>query len=955
MHNKLKLTFLLVIFMSFQSHGQINQLSLMGIDTDEFTQAYNPETDDKSLELEKPKKEINEETQREKFKDSNYGYSGGENFNNPPQNKFSEEALEYFGYSYFLNGPDALFSQANAPISPNYLIGPDDTVNVILYGNKNKTYELKVSRDGNIFFPEIGPLSVAGLSFGDMQNLIKTTIASQLIGTQVSLTLGSLRTIDVFILGAANKPGMYSISALSNITNAIFESGGVDTSGSLRDIKLKRNGRTIVNFDLYDLFLNGDTSNDSRLMQGDVIFIESIGKTAGVKGEVNRPAIYELKDGENLDHLVRFAGGMKPKANYNNAEIIRINSAKNNFELQSVDLSLAKEDIRIINGDVLTIYPVPDNLSNSVLVNGHAQQPGFYPWSKGMKISDIFTGPEDLLEMTDLNYALVKRKISNSQTYEFLQIDLEKIFKDTQSEENIDLSDQDVIILLPSLLTPDLITTKIIQDKYTLDQETNQILIQDEWTSLSYLNKSLRANDQNSQNKNPSFADSDTINDVNIANTNEKFYEYSIYEYCIIPTDFALRILKSKGLTKIDSIPTKDLYNVKTPLQLESLLSSLEIEEENEILESPDEINIQLTNICRRQLIDPIISIVKSQANPSVRTKIIKSFGNLLYPGTYPYSKNMDLEKVIYASGGLKDGDYLPQIEINSREIRNKEYIISSRNLVFSNNQNIKELIEPMDEINVKEVSNKFRTVEILGEVSYPGLYPIIEGESLNDLIRRAGGIKESASYKGAIFTRESLRKSDRKRLKEAQTDLRRKILLSMSQMQVAQQGGNNNSAGISEMVKLLTFEQKDNEFLGRLVIDLESMLTGKSPEIYLEDKDKIFIPRKHQMVTVVGEVNGSNSHQYKQNLGVSDYISLSGSFSSFGDEDNVYIIKSDGSTYSYSKVTDGFFRGSSQIQPGDTIVVPFKAEKFGELRAASEITQIIYQMAIAAAAVNSF
>ena len=132
------------------------------------------------------------------------------------------------------------------------------------------------------------------------------------------------------------------------------------------------------------------------------------------------------------------------------------------------------------------------------------------------------------------------------------------------------------------------------------------------------------------------------------------------------------------------------------------------------------------------------------------------------------------------------------------------------------------------------------------------------------------------------------MRKSDRKRLQEAQSDLRRKILLSMSQMQTEQQSG-NNLTGISEIVKLLTFEQEDNELLGRLVIDLESMLMGKSPEIYLEDKDKISIPRKHQMVTVVGEVNGSNSHQYKQNLGVSDYISLSGGYSSFGDTDNVY------------------------------------------------------------------
>ena len=114
MHKKLKLIFLLIILPSFQSHGQINELSLMGIDTDDFTQAYKPETDDTFRESEKPKKEINEETQREKFKDSNYGYSGGESFNNPPRSNLSEEALEYFGYSYFLNGPDAFSSEAKS-------------------------------------------------------------------------------------------------------------------------------------------------------------------------------------------------------------------------------------------------------------------------------------------------------------------------------------------------------------------------------------------------------------------------------------------------------------------------------------------------------------------------------------------------------------------------------------------------------------------------------------------------------------------------------------------------------------------------------------------------------------------------------------------------------------------------------------------------------------------------
>ena len=470
MHKKLRLIFLLILFPSFQSHGQINELSMLGINTDELTRAYKPETDDKYIELEKPKKEINQETQREKFTDSNYGYSGGESFSNPPHSSLYKEALEYFGYSYFLNGPDAFFSEANIPVSPNYIIGPDDIVNLILYGGKNITYELKVNRDGKIFFPEIGPLIVAGLTFEEMQNLIEATIASQLIGTQASITLGSLRTIDVFILGAAIKPGMYSISASSNITNAIFESGGVDTSGSLRDIKVKRNGETIVNFDLYDLFLNGDTSNDRRLMQGDVIFIEPIGKTAGIRGEVNRPSIYELKDDESLDQLLRFAGGVKPKANRANADLTRINQTTNSFELIKLDIK-SSENINLNNGDIVNVYPVNDKVKNAVLLTGHALQPGFYPWKENMKILDLFRNSEDFLEMTDLNYVLIKRKNKSNKKYFFRQADLEEAFKDPSSSENIRLFDQDEIILLPSLLMPEQITTTLIKDQLSNDQE----------------------------------------------------------------------------------------------------------------------------------------------------------------------------------------------------------------------------------------------------------------------------------------------------------------------------------------------------------------------------------------------------------------------------------------------------------------------------------------------------
>ena len=156
-------------------------------------------------------------------------------------------------------------------------------------------YELTVERDGRINFPKLGPILVSGMTFNAARETIEARVGKQLIGSHVSVTMGDLRSIRVFVLGEAQKPGSYTVSGLSTMTNALFVSGGVKTIGSLRNIELKRNGQLITTLDLYDLLLRGDTSGDRQLLPGDVIFIPPIGPTVSVYGAVRRPAIYELK------------------------------------------------------------------------------------------------------------------------------------------------------------------------------------------------------------------------------------------------------------------------------------------------------------------------------------------------------------------------------------------------------------------------------------------------------------------------------------------------------------------------------------------------------------------------------------------------------------------------------------------------------------------------------------
>ena len=184
-----------------------------------------------------------------------------------------EAALKPFGYDLFEGVPSTFAPVSDIQVPRDYVVGPGDKLEIQLYGNEPASYSLTVERDGRINFPKLGPISLIGMTFENARAAIEQRVAKQLIGSRVSVTMGDLRSIRVFVLGEAEKPGSYTVSGLSSMTNALFVSGGVKKIGSLRNIQLKRNGKLITVLDLYDLLLHGDTSRDRQLLPGDVIFI----------------------------------------------------------------------------------------------------------------------------------------------------------------------------------------------------------------------------------------------------------------------------------------------------------------------------------------------------------------------------------------------------------------------------------------------------------------------------------------------------------------------------------------------------------------------------------------------------------------------------------------------------------------------------------------------------------
>ena len=358
-----------------------------------------------------------------------------------------DEGAKPFGYDLFQGVPSTFAPVKDIQVPIDYIVGPGDTFNIQLYGNETASYSLTVGRDGQIKFPKLGPISVSGMGFDAARATLEHRVAQQLIGTQVSVTMGDLRSIRVFVLGEAEKPGSYTVSGLSTMTNALFVSGGVKTVGSLRNIELKRNGQLVSVLDLYDLLLHGDTSGDRQLMPGDVIFIPPIGTTATVYGAVRRPAIYELKKEKTAQQLVEIAGGLSPDADAGLAQLQRIESSRLR-EMRNINLnSSAGRDTEISNGDKLRVPAIRPTLENSVELSGFVFRPGAFQYRAGLRLSDVLTSFDELRPNADRHYVVIRRVVPPEEKIEVISADLERALTARGSAADPELRPRDRIIV----------------------------------------------------------------------------------------------------------------------------------------------------------------------------------------------------------------------------------------------------------------------------------------------------------------------------------------------------------------------------------------------------------------------------------------------------------------------------------------------------------------------------
>jgi protein involved in polysaccharide export with SLBB domain len=303
--------------------------------------------------------------------------------------------LPIFGRSVFYGVPSTFAPVENIPVDADYVIGPGDQLRVTVFGQVNQENTYTVDRQGDISILDVGSVHVAGVRYADLTAFLKSQLSRVFRNFQLTVNLSQLRSIQVFVVGEARRPGAYTVSSLSTLLNAVFASGGPLPQGSLRDIRLLRGNATVAHFDLYDLLLHGDKSKDVPLQPGDVIFIPPVGEQAAISGSVTTPAIYEIKPGTTVAELIGLAGGQTQVALGSRIRLERIFEHTMRY---LEDVEPAKEgSLRLENGDVVTIGAILDRYRDSVTLRGNVAFPGRYVWKPGLHILDLAPNRETLI------------------------------------------------------------------------------------------------------------------------------------------------------------------------------------------------------------------------------------------------------------------------------------------------------------------------------------------------------------------------------------------------------------------------------------------------------------------------------------------------------------------------------------------------------------------------------
>jgi protein involved in polysaccharide export with SLBB domain len=752
------------------------------------------------------------------------------------------QVLPIYGANLFRRVPSTFAPLDMVPVPPDYLIGPGDELRIRVWGQVNFRADDRVDRSGGIYLPQIGPVHVAGIPFSALEAHLRSAIGRVYRNFDLTADIGQIRAIQVYLAGEARRPGVYTVSSLSTLVDALFASGGPSATGSFRHISLRRAGVQVTDFDLYSLLVHGDKSKDVPLENGDVLFIPPVGPQVAVTGSVRNPALYELSSGESLAETLADAGGASVVAAQAHISIERTDDHRDRYAME-VSWDRAGLATVMADGDLIRVFSIVPRYQKTVTLRGNTANQGRFAWHPGMRISELIPDKDSLITR---NYWW-KRAQLGLPAPEFEPL---RNFPDLRQSSNL-------VELPPGRL---------------IEPPANP-----EGTASASVGA---PNGQPAQNE------------------------------------------SDQNYNGGQNIPVGQSGSAATS-------------------------NMPPRNLSASQRAGSATLAEQSEYAPSIPSTTIHNEVGQVAPEI--------------------DWDYAVIERLDAATLKTTLIPFDLGRLVLQHDASQDLVLEPGDVVSIFSqgdirvpILQQTKFVHLEGEFVHAGIYTAEPGETLRDLVQRAGGLTASAYLFGSEFTRESTRAIQQRRMDEYVQTLemsmqRGNLALASSPASSAQDLASGAAAQNSEQQLLARLRQM--RATGRIVLEFKVGSSGLDvlPDIALEDGDRFVVPPVPASVNVVGSVYDQNSFLFQTGRRAGTYLRLAGGPNRDADRKHIFVIRADGSVIS-REAESGIWGNefdNLRMSPGDTIVVPEKTFKPSALRGFLDWSQLFSQFALGAAALS--
>jgi polysaccharide export outer membrane protein len=826
--------------------------------------------------------------------------------------------LKQFGYEVFAQ-PSTTFAPTDAvSVGADYILAPGDEIVIYMWGKVAEgTQVVTVDKDGKILLPKVGPMPLAGMTFGQARELIVKRLQETYANTEITVTTGRLHTISITIIGEVAKPGTYQVSPFATLFNALYEAGGPTKMGSMRRIKLTRGNQSFVS-DLYKFLTEGDRSQDYKLQANDVIFVPPIGQTVAVTGHVKRAAVFELAGETTGRDLLALAGGLLPGEGQRiQVERFRTAAGRSVEELryktrEERDAQLAA--FKIQDGDLLIVYPPSVKRHNFVTISGFVLHSGDYEFQPDLKIKDLLERAGGVTPSAFLKRVEITRTL-HDRPAEIIRVDVKDILDD-KAEANVALKEYDSVRVYDyGFVTVSGMVWKPDRYQWVAGMTVKEALEkaggvkEGAWLKRGEIVR-LRTE--------PSATEDDEHKRVAARVLMEK----------------PLSPIQATAAGTIDTPPAAvphSLLNEVIPFNVAEALAGNKAE--NKVLEEFDVIKIYDT----------------ADVLPS---RTVSIAGAVYKPGTYALTPKMTITDLIFKAGGLRRNALAEKIEVFRTEIGHQPrlFTLDLTSALEGTDKSNDLPLEDLDTVYVRRNADldKRNRIVISGEVRFPGEYVAEPGESLSSILKRAGGFTEKAYLPAAVFKRAAIRDSQRAMAQQFVEAQRRTLL----REQATQPLGEVSEAERKMRETMIEFRRQLIDLVaaadlpGRMVIRLDTpdKLKGTRDDVLIEDGDTLHIPQTPATVQVAGAVYNATALIFENGKNLDYYLAKVGGPTREADKNQIYVIKANGEVnYKFARVTP--------IERGDTIVVPLDVRpRTPWMQLLVETSKVIANLAIGAA-----